>query len=180
MMPNRPILGLPATVPPFRVILLLLAVLRSVASVEPGDILGVDGHRLPKACGEERGARDIFAHDRGLDRLLGRRADREDSVILHHNRWRSVLLEHPDHLLANLLPPDRGEAAAGDGSPELVGHCSKEARNLASYRRPRCCIRAVGMHDPMDLQDRKSTRLNSSHVAISYAVFCLKKKKKIT
>src|SRR5690625_5595055 len=26
-------------------------------------------------------------------------------------------------------------------------------------------------------QDRKSTRLNSSHVAISYAVFCLKKKK---
>src|SRR5439155_26233584 len=29
-------------------------------------------------------------------------------------------------------------------------------------------------------QDRKSTRLNSSHVAISYAVFCLKKKKKDT
>src|SRR5207249_9803131 len=28
-------------------------------------------------------------------------------------------------------------------------------------------------------QDRKSTRLNSSHVSISYAVFCLKKKKKI-
>src|SRR5690606_41619579 len=27
-------------------------------------------------------------------------------------------------------------------------------------------------------QDRKSTRLNSSHVKISYAVFCLKKKKK--
>src|SRR5436309_4969642 len=27
--------------------------------------------------------------------------------------------------------------------------------------------------------DRKSTRLNSSHVKISYAVFCLKKKKKI-
>src|SRR5690625_5614808 len=29
-------------------------------------------------------------------------------------------------------------------------------------------------------EDRKSTRLNSSHVAISYAVFCLKKKKKTT
>src|SRR5206468_8066999 len=29
------------------------------------------------------------------------------------------------------------------------------------------------------LQDRKSTRLNSSHDQISYAVFCLKKKKKI-
>src|SRR5438270_6104117 len=29
------------------------------------------------------------------------------------------------------------------------------------------------------LEDRKSTRLNSSHSQISYAVFCLKKKKKI-
>src|SRR5437660_5200362 len=29
---------------------------------------------------------------------------------------------------------------------------------------------------PAGLEDRKSTRLNSSHVAISYAVFCLKKK----
>src|SRR5690625_6135129 len=31
-----------------------------------------------------------------------------------------------------------------------------------------------------EMRDRKSTRLNSSHVAISYAVFCLKKKKKKT
>src|SRR5690606_41939164 len=31
---------------------------------------------------------------------------------------------------------------------------------------------------PADRQDRKSTRLNSSHVKISYAVFCLKKKNK--
>src|SRR3712207_8448483 len=30
------------------------------------------------------------------------------------------------------------------------------------------------------IEDRKSTRLNSSHANISYAVFCLKKKKKIT
>src|SRR4051794_41310985 len=30
------------------------------------------------------------------------------------------------------------------------------------------------------LQDRKSTRLNSSHPSISYAVFCLKKKKRST
>src|SRR5260221_6168021 len=32
-----------------------------------------------------------------------------------------------------------------------------------------------GVDEP--LQDRKSTRLNSSHTVISYAVFCLKKKK---
>src|ERR1039457_1632963 len=31
---------------------------------------------------------------------------------------------------------------------------------------------------PADLRDRKSTRLNSSHLVISYAVFCLKKKNK--
>src|SRR3989442_9700784 len=34
--------------------------------------------------------------------------------------------------------------------------------------------------DDEPLVDRKSTRLNSSHVRISYAVFCLKKKKKKT
>src|SRR5690625_5824132 len=33
--------------------------------------------------------------------------------------------------------------------------------------------------DRIPRADRKSTRLNSSHVAISYAVFCLKKKKSI-
>src|SRR2546426_7555140 len=36
--------------------------------------------------------------------------------------------------------------------------------------------RRVGRGDPH--VDRKSTRLNSSHLVISYAVFCLKKKKK--
>src|SRR2546427_3431496 len=33
---------------------------------------------------------------------------------------------------------------------------------------------------PVQVRDRKSTRLNSSHSQISYAVFCLKKKKKKT
>src|SRR5574337_1506950 len=33
---------------------------------------------------------------------------------------------------------------------------------------------------PLEMKDRKSTRLNSSHHSISYAVFCLKKKKKVT
>src|SRR5688572_32110972 len=36
------------------------------------------------------------------------------------------------------------------------------------------------MMPPLSATDRKSTRLNSSHSQISYAVFCLKKKKKIT
>src|SRR5256885_10129181 len=39
-------------------------------------------------------------------------------------------------------------------------------------------VRAIP-YDPRDSSDRKSTRLNSSHLVISYAVFCLKKKKNI-
>src|SRR5436305_2411442 len=39
-------------------------------------------------------------------------------------------------------------------------------------------IRALSSEGEKRSRDRKSTRLNSSHVRISYAVFCLKKKKK--
>src|SRR3712207_8337626 len=35
------------------------------------------------------------------------------------------------------------------------------------------------INDPTSTKDRKSTRLNSSHANISYAVFCLKKKKNL-
>src|SRR5207253_9158693 len=48
----------------------------------------------------------------------------------------------------------------------------REKRWLELYTRHNEAWRANGH------RDRKSTRLNSSHVAISYAVFCLKKKKK--
>src|SRR5690349_24761245 len=54
---------------------------------------------------------------------------------------------------------------------------------LPISRKPRLCASsssrgADGSHNHCHLSDRKSTRLNSSHVEISYAVFCLKKKKK--
>src|SRR5437868_11334675 len=41
-----------------------------------------------------------------------------------------------------------------------------------------CEASARAMRDNSAEEDRKSTRLNSSHVSISYAVFCLKKKKR--
>src|SRR2546426_5571302 len=49
---------------------------------------------------------------------------------------------------------------------------------VAEHRRHRqlAAERDVGELDPGAV-DRKSTRLNSSHLVISYAVFCLKKKK---
>src|SRR5256885_10596824 len=39
-------------------------------------------------------------------------------------------------------------------------------------------VRTAWQAIPQRIEDRKSTRLNSSHLVISYAVFCLKKKKK--
>src|SRR5438874_7219677 len=49
-------------------------------------------------------------------------------------------------------------------------------RNKSGQRKLLACIQDSGHKGG----DRKSTRLNSSHVEISYAVFCLKKKKKNT
>src|SRR5256885_12225855 len=58
--------------------------------------------------------------------------------------------------------PTRGRLVIGDEAARLDGHARVAPdRELAS-------VHAVG--------DRKSTRLNSSHLVISYAVFCLKKK----
>src|SRR5215475_10308751 len=49
------------------------------------------------------------------------------------------------------------------------------SRRYVARDRSRC-----GRDRELHCRDRKSTRLNSSHVKISYAVFCLKKKKNIT
>src|SRR5690606_40322151 len=54
-------------------------------------------------------------------------------------------------------------------------------RGAGQYATARALARRglVNFHPSVGrVEDRKSTRLNSSHVKISYAVFCLKKKKK--
>src|SRR5256885_2696253 len=61
-------------------------------------------------------------------------------------------------------------ADAGAAGPER-GAVKRDAHRAPSPRRARTPRRSQG--------DRKSTRLNSSHLVISYAVFCLKKKKSI-
>src|SRR3712207_8311494 len=55
----------------------------------------------------------------------------------------------------------------------LLGDCIANLEKL-----PPESVDVVFADPPYNLQDRKSTRLNSSHANISYAVFCLKKKKK--
>src|SRR5690606_41135091 len=56
-----------------------------------------------------------------------------------------------------------------DRVSRAVGRCSVRSADSINTKAQRSSTRTV---------DRKSTRLNSSHVKISYAVFCLKKKKK--
>src|SRR5690625_5992512 len=61
--------------------------------------------------------------------------------------------------------------------PEISGKEQETAKRIAarlSTLNPAVLQTGIGGHG-----DRKSTRLNSSHVAISYAVFCLKKTRNI-
>src|SRR5207245_7859386 len=74
------------------------------------------------------------------------------------------------------LPPDLTDLPSGCAfhprCPFRIGRCLQQAPALlpvGSTQRAACWVTQAG--------DRKSTRLNSSHGSISYAVFCLKKKK---
>src|SRR5690554_7468138 len=66
------------------------------------------------------------------------------------------------------------------GHTTIAAHCNFNLRGSESdadeaFVRGLCRKEGIEVHVQ---RDRKSTRLNSSHVRISYAVFCLKKKKK--
>src|SRR5688500_19981161 len=90
-------------------------------------------------------------------------------------RPRSTLF--PYATLFRSVPVQR---TSGEGVPdvEVVSAVEryKEIVALAAESVER--MRAADRARVRDLLDRKSTRLNSSHLVISYAVFCLKKKKK--
>src|SRR5262245_31703051 len=117
--------------------------------------------------------------------------DEQDEVSLVHRR---------EHLPSNALDEWRGrrgvEAARVHDRrlPPLerdltVEAVARDSRDVAHQRAPALHqaieerrLADVGAADDgddrPDGRDRKSTRLNSSHLGISYAVFCLKKKKK--
>src|SRR3712207_7083636 len=67
----------------------------------------------------------------------------------------------------SLQDPRRGQGRSTDRASERRDRAGAARRDLRQRPAP------VPRHDA----DRKSTRLNSSHANISYAVFCLKKKK---
>src|SRR3712207_8035880 len=61
-----------------------------------------------------------------------------------------------------------------------LGALGEQEAPVAPDARERLPRRRLGLRDlVLVVRDRKSTRLNSSHANISYAVFCLKKKNKI-
>src|SRR5436309_9811069 len=76
--------------------------------------------------------------------------------------------------LHDALPISRRRQGADQAGPLGAGH---DRGGLPDVRRGGLARRA-GRREARGRRDRKSTRLNSSHVKISYAVFCLKKKKK--
>src|SRR2546427_5812745 len=73
-----------------------------------------------------------------------------------------------EHVTSRRLFADRraGRDRRAESRRLAIGHFSLERRRVVDRRRG------------WERRDRKSTRLNSSHSQISYAVFCLKKKKK--
>src|ERR1035438_10810740 len=87
-------------------------------------------------------------------------------------------------LFRRLHPRQRAGKSTGIRSPDVVVRqtrmgiaCSKTTM-LRAHMASRVMVEHL--QPPPCQTDRKSTRLNSSHLGISYAVFCLKKKKKRT
>src|SRR5438876_6114409 len=100
------------------------------------------------------------------------RRPRRSPLFPYTTLFRSLRRQIAAEVDAALL--DLGSAAA----QQLV---AREELRLAeselSQARERFKAGVAGNIDVITAQDRKSTRLNSSHPSISYAVFCLKKKK---
>src|SRR6266568_5836331 len=83
------------------------------------------------------------------------------------------------------LPSGRNPPAAWSESthttpgPQCPGHLGDRDVEVPQEADELSARSAPSVIDSLKRRDRKSTRLNSSHSSISYAVFCLKKKKKI-
>src|SRR5262245_63736339 len=80
----------------------------------------------------------------------------------------------PYTTLFRSAPP---RCADEDRGRRLNKRGSQRAYRWRTTYAPRCGFEAHRWSSTYKRADRKSTRLNSSHLGISYAVFCLKKKK---
>src|SRR5258708_29211308 len=92
--------------------------------------------------------------------------------------WTPPSVKQEAHFLSTLDPLRHSpHQVAEDAQPREV--CGKQQTPAAeTICRLANGLPSVLLENQMVQRDRKSTRLNSSHQIISYAVFCLKKKKK--
>src|SRR5262245_36979201 len=93
----------------------------------------------------------------------------------HMVAWSGLISSHSGQVLACTLA---GATAASLLLPTLMSTWSTGPclRQLPAKSRIRQLSLPSALRVPRPTIDRKSTRLNSSHLGISYAVFCLKKK----
>src|SRR2546430_6417466 len=96
-------------------------------------------------------------------------------------RWAEPRLDYGQHRVP--MPPLRAGQYALGAVEGWRGEILYWIRTDASNRIARCKVKDPSLNNwPALVEavqgDRKSTRLNSSHSQISYAVFCLKKKKR--
>src|SRR4051812_49858061 len=94
-------------------------------------------------------------------------------------------MRYPSHMATTLnISLSQDQAAWIKSRKDEAGFASASdvIRDLIRREREKELAALETEFDRMDKEDgdRKSTRLNSSHMSISYAVFCLKKKKKNT
>src|SRR2546426_2170791 len=130
--------------------------------------------------------------ERGLPAPCSRLPAHQSHHLLRPRKQdRAVLQERPSlaHLCRadQLAPPDQHFPAHGgcEAGPETLrwSRAVRRERRLDPEPAQRCdeprMNRAIARAEAAERRDRdrKSTRLNSSHLVISYAVFCLKKKK---
>src|SRR5262245_54633781 len=102
-----------------------------------------------------------------------------DALRRPHGRV-APIVDRLEHVLHALLDGDAGlpgelgldTRSVGEGA---IGF-SRPLGNVHGRRRLQELGQGVDGHRIIAAEDRKSTRLNSSHLGISYAVFCLKKK----
>src|SRR5699024_2090624 len=133
---------------------------------------------------------EIF-HDALLDVFLnlgvgGQRRERGDEAILlgehavragESYRQRSCeSSEHDEHGPQYSKRGPRWRISTGGHVPSTPARVHSRVRGRRTPNIMRPCVTRARDRQVTELLDRKSTRLNSSHVSISYAVFCLNNK----
>src|SRR5690625_2965143 len=115
------------------------------------------GRRHPACAGTTHGEANALAN--ATERVQGAEVFVTLETCAHHGRTPPCAQALRDHGVARVV------AGMIDPDPRVQGRGMQ-------------ILQDAGIETTVGVLDRKSTRLNSSHVASSYAVFCLKKKRK--